>query len=160
VTALPLDSVIGAVAARQGVEVIHGTWDQYLEALGERRFDCVLLTNLLHLQREPQQTLVRCSRLIGPGGTLVVSGPNFNRVPCLTKRILGVDGYRNLRRYEAGGITMCGPSTLAKYLDKTGLRATGVRWFNHALPGKLLAKVRIGLGRLTAKDWVVQAHRN
>ena len=78
VTALPLDSVIGAVAARRGVEVIHGTWDQCLEVIGERRFDSVLISNLVHLQREPEQVLARCSQLIGPGGTLVVSGPNFS----------------------------------------------------------------------------------
>ena len=41
VTALPLDSVIGAEAARRGIEIVYGTLDEALCAMEGRTFDCV-----------------------------------------------------------------------------------------------------------------------
>ena len=49
VTALPLDAVIGASAAERGVEVVHGPLDVSAEKLKGRRFDCVVISNVLHL---------------------------------------------------------------------------------------------------------------
>ncbi len=54
VTAVPLDSVIGDVASRRGIEVMHSPFPRFSRDLEKRRFQCVLLTNLLHLQRDPR----------------------------------------------------------------------------------------------------------
>src|ERR1035437_7765989 len=89
VTALPLDSVIGAAAARQGIEVVYGTLEECLVALGGQRFDAVLISNLLHLQRNPNRLLEQCARFAQAGGTLVLSGPNFDRFSWLVKRVFG-----------------------------------------------------------------------
>jgi 2-polyprenyl-3-methyl-5-hydroxy-6-metoxy-1,4-benzoquinol methylase len=159
VTAFPLDSVIGAVAAKRGVEVIHGTWDQCLEALGERRFDCVLVANLLHLLPSPGDVLRQCARFVQAGGTLVSSGPNFDRVPWLLKRVFGASEFRDFRHFELSGISVCGPGTLATALKAAGLRVSALRWLNHSIDGGWLRGTRIPLGRLTARDWLLQARR-
>jgi hypothetical protein len=43
VTAIPLDSVIGAVAAKRGIDVVASTLDKLSAALAQRQFDCVLV---------------------------------------------------------------------------------------------------------------------
>jgi SAM-dependent methyltransferase len=159
VTALPLDSVIGVAAGRLGLEVVNGSLTECLDALGERRFDCVLISDLLHLQENPAHFLERCSRFVTQGGAFVIGGPNFNRAPNLVKRVLGVDGHQRLRSYEESGISLCGPATVAGHLKSAGFCVRDVRWLSHALPGKRLGRCRISLGSLTAKEWVVRARR-
>jgi 2-polyprenyl-3-methyl-5-hydroxy-6-metoxy-1,4-benzoquinol methylase len=159
VTAVPLDSVIGAAAARRGLSVIYGTWGKCLRVLGERRFDSVLITRLLHLQPNPAQALEQYSRLVRKHGTLVLSGPNFERIPIWFKRFFGNGDYRRLHSFDVSGISVCGPRILARHLKEAGLRMTAVQWINHAMPGKRLAGAQLRLGRLTAQDWILQARR-
>jgi hypothetical protein len=157
VTVLPLDSVVGGIAALRGFEVINGTMSEGLEGLRGRRFDCVLVSNLIHLQRQPEWLVRRWAGLVGKAGSLVIRGPNFDRSSDFVKRLLGIGEHSKLRSFEDSGITLCNPKTLARQIGKAGLEVTTVRWLNHELPGKRWAKVRIGLGALTARDWILSA---
>ncbi|HEY5814437.1 MAG TPA: methyltransferase domain-containing protein [Terrimicrobiaceae bacterium] len=159
VTALPLDSVIGAAAERLGIDVVYGTWDECLQRLHGQTFDCVLMTNLLHLHRSPEEMIAHCLRLTRPGGSLVFAGPNFDRAPWLLKRIIGLDGYQKLRRFELSGVSLCSPTTLARFFKCAGARITTVKWINHEIDRAWLRKVPLRLGRITARDWIIQAHR-
>jgi len=160
VTGVALDAVIGAVAARCGVRVVHGTLEECYGKLQSRRFDCVLISNLLHLQGDPAGLLSLWSRLVANGGTMIVKGINFDRMPVLFKRFLGSGDYTKLRDYEESGVTVCGPAAVRKTLRATGLNDASVSWINHALPGERLRGVPIRLGRLTAKDWILRASRS
>jgi SAM-dependent methyltransferase len=159
ITALPLDSVIGAAAARRGINVVYGTLEGCFRTLSGRSFDCVLLTNLLHLQPNPISVVEQCSRLIRRGGTLVLSGPNFDRLPWFMKRQCGFGGFRKLRTYELDGINICGPRSLATCMRTAGLHVEAVRWLDHTFHAGYLRGKRIPLGRLTAREWVLRARR-
>ena len=160
VTALPLDAVIGAVSARRGIEIVNGALDESLRKLESRRFDCVFISNLFHLQRNPEHLLSRLSRLLSDNGTMVMKGANFDRLPILLKRTLGLSDYWKLRDYDQSGVTVCGPTILATHARAAGLDACELQWINHALPGERLPRVPIRLGRLTAKDWILISKRS
>ena len=157
VTALPLDSVIGVTAARLGVEVVYGSWEECRRKLEGRKFDCVLMADLLHLLPNPGEILQQCARFIEKNGTLVVGGPNLGRIPTLIQRALGRGDYRKLRAFVESGISVCGPKMLAKHVKNTGLRIAAVRWLNHEINRDYLRGSRINFGRLTARDWILQA---
>ncbi len=159
VTALPLDSVIGAVAATHGIKVIYHTLAEGLNSLKDQKFDCVLMTNLLHLQPSPNQLLEKCAKLVRGGGTLVITGPNFGRVPCLVKRLIGFGEFGMLRDYSLGGISICGPRTLRKHLINYGFHVTCVKWLRHTIKYAWLEGLRIPMGMFTAREWVLQARR-
>lgn len=159
VTAMPLDSVIGAAAGRLGIEVLYGTWDECLKILDGRRFDCVLVTNLLHLLLNPRIALEQCSRFVREGGTLVASGPNFNHLPILIKRILSLGDYRKLRNFSESGISMCGPQTLKKHFEQQGFQIEAIQWIFQTSPSHEAGGILTRLGRLTAKDWIILARR-
>ena len=129
VTVVPLDSIIGAATARHGFEVVYGSLGEGLEALVGRRFDCVLITNLLHLLPEPEEVLLRCSALVGAGGAVVVSGPNFRTLRAWAKRVLGRAGYEKLDSVEASGVRVIGPRELLPVLVRAGFTTDAVRWF-------------------------------
>jgi SAM-dependent methyltransferase len=158
VTALPLDSVIGGAAAGRGIEMVYGSLGEGFAKLGGREFDCVVISDLLHLQADPNQLLSRCCHLVAERGALVVEGPHFDRLGTWLMRVLGVGEHRKLCNYESSGITVCGPGTLTGPLRKEGLRVTAVRWLNHALL-RGDARSCLRLGRLSARDWVLQARR-
>jgi 2-polyprenyl-3-methyl-5-hydroxy-6-metoxy-1,4-benzoquinol methylase len=158
VTALPLDSVIGAAAARLGIEVIYGTLEGCLTNLEGRRFDCVLISNLLHLQPNPIQVLQRCSQFVREGGTVVVSNPNFGRIPVMLRRALGMADFKKLRSFSLGGVNPYGMNFMKRQLKHLGFRTVAVQWFDH-IPSRNLVAVRRCLGRFMAGDWILKAQR-
>ena len=159
VIALPLDSVIGAVAARRGIKVVQGTWHECLASLGGQRFECVLLTDLLHLVPQPEAVLKQCAQFVGEHGSLVVTGPNFDRIPWLFKRTLGIGHFRKLRKFAESGISVCGPLTLGNSMAESGLLVSGVQWVNHEIGRRWLGGRELAFGRLSARDWILQARR-
>jgi 2-polyprenyl-3-methyl-5-hydroxy-6-metoxy-1,4-benzoquinol methylase len=158
VTALPLDSVIGAAAARLGIEVIYGTLEGCLTNLEGRRFDCVLISNLLHLQPNPIEVLQRCSQFVREGGTVVVSNPNFGRIPVMLRRALGMADFKKLRSFSLGGVNPYGMNFMKRQLKHLGFRTVAVQWFDH-IPSRNLVAVRRCLGRFMAGDWILKAQR-
>ena len=159
VTAIPLDSVIGAVAARQGIKVVHGTLDECIKRLEGQRFDCVLIQDLLHLQKNPGQLLAQSSRFVAKGGVLVLGGPNFDRVPWLIRRVFGIGGFGKLRTFELSGLSICVPGTLTKQIEDAGLRIEDICWLNHHFGRGFLSGKEMNLGKWTARDWVLRACR-
>jgi SAM-dependent methyltransferase len=160
VTALPLDSVIGAEAARHGIAQVYGRLDECFARLRGRTFDCVLIPNLLHLQRDPGELFEQCARFVGDGGTLVIDSPNFDRLPVLAKRTLGRGNYKKLRTFTESGVNPLNPAVLRRSAGKAGLSRAEVRWYGHALPKAMgLKRLPVRLGRLTANGWVFSATR-
>jgi 2-polyprenyl-3-methyl-5-hydroxy-6-metoxy-1,4-benzoquinol methylase len=158
VTALPLDSVIGAVASRLGIEVIYGNLEECLEQLGGRKFQCVLITNLLHLLRDPLRLLDRCAELVDAGGTLLVSGVNFDYLPVLFRRTLRLGEYRKLRNFSESGINVLEVDAVIRKIERTGLRFTSLRRRSVGRPLDI-STVRLRLGRWLTGSWIVQAQK-
>jgi len=159
VTALPLDSVIGAAAERLGVRVISGTWEQCVENLASRQFDCVLMTNLLHLQPDPGKVLDDCCRLVGSGGTLVVTGPNFTRLRTLIKAAIGSGTNGMKQSLKDGGISVRGPQSLTSGIEKAGLKVAAVHWPGLGGAKGAMGLIRENLRSVAAPSWILQARR-
>lgn len=155
ITAVPMDSIIGAVAENLGIDVVYGSLSECFGKLEGQTFDCVVMTNLLHLLPSPKQVVERCSHFVRQGGTFVISGPNFGSARVLTKRLLAIADYRKLRNFDESGIQLLGPAVLKEYLKKSGLNVAVLRWLNETSKRGIENK----LGRLGAENWVLQARR-
>lgn len=160
VTALPLDSVVGALGVRLGFEVIYGSMDECFRRLEGRAFDCVLSTNLVHLQRDPRRLLEQASRFVAGRGTLVISGPNFHSVPTFLKHVVHNRNYARLQNFSTSGVQVCSTRELTAYLRRLGLQASAIRWYDHAPNPTFVRKVAPHLGRISARGWIIQARRS
>lgn len=158
VTAVPLDSVIGASVARQGIEVISGTLAECFRSLSGRKFDCILMSNLLHLLPDPWLVLRECDMLVRNGGVLIISGYNFDFVPHLLKRRLGIGDYRMLSDFNQSGVHPHRISTVKRELQRTGFQVESLRWFNPFLPTRL-SYLRHWPGRLMKRNWIIRTRR-
>ena len=130
VTALPLDSVIGAIAAQKGIKIIYGTLTGALTELNGTHFDCLIVSGLLHLMRDPAAFLGQCVSLLRPKGTLVVSGPNFDYLPILVRRLLRLGDYGELQNFDLSGINTFSMLALRWWLRDLRLELEAVSWKN------------------------------
>jgi 2-polyprenyl-3-methyl-5-hydroxy-6-metoxy-1,4-benzoquinol methylase len=122
VVAIPLDSIIGVNAKARGVELVCGDLSNALQELENERFDCLLLSNVLHLVPDPQGLLFRFCSLLRANGTAVAVVPNLSRVPVLWRRGLGHSGFRNLADYQKSGVNLTSRRILRKWFDKAGMK--------------------------------------
>jgi SAM-dependent methyltransferase len=159
VTALPLDSVIGGVVAEHGIEVVNGSLHEGLEALNGRKFQCVVIVNLLHLQADPWRMLRDCARFVDSDGAIVVSGYNFDLPTNWLRRLRRVEAYRKLNDFNQSGIQIHRPREVLRQLEAAGFSRQALRWFDPVRPQHLPA-AQLLLGRLTSWKWAVRACPN
>lgn len=158
VIALPLDSVIGGAVADQGIEMIYGELHECLRKLSGESFDCVVITNLLHLQESAAEIVRDCAALVRPGGVLAVAGLNLSRAAISAKVLFGIDGFSRLSSFSRSGFSRIGPSALEPVLQASGFHRTRTIWSDHDRLAKLPLLKR-ALPRLSARQWILVGHR-
>lgn len=121
VTAVPLDAVFGRMAEARGIEVLDPSLEVALESLGDRRFDVVLLRDVLHLHPDPVGVLERCSRVVAEGGTIVFSTPNFDYLPLRYHRLRGRPGFDELADSDSRGVSLTGKRLTSRWCRDAGL---------------------------------------
>jgi 2-polyprenyl-3-methyl-5-hydroxy-6-metoxy-1,4-benzoquinol methylase len=163
ITALPLDSVIGAMASRLGIDMVYRNLEEGLNTLSGKEFDCILITDILHLQPNPWEVLEKCTQLVASGGVLVIQSHNFNYLPVWFRRTFGVGEMRKLKNFSEGGVTAFGLSAVERQLQAIGFQVSGECWFNRPrfnnAPPRNHFGIRKFLGRLMAEDWILQARK-
>jgi SAM-dependent methyltransferase len=125
-----------AVARSQGLEGFAGTIEQFDTA---RRFDLVLMLNLIEHVADPVGILGRAAELVEPGGLIWIQTPNFRALDGRIFRRLNWAGYHCPRHWaifsEVG---------LRAALERVGLEA--VR-FRRTQGGGFWAQSLLGLRR-------------
>jgi SAM-dependent methyltransferase len=87
VTAIPLDSVICAHAEKAGVKTILCDLQSGPDALEGKRFDCLLMQNLLCLYPDPPTLLASYAKLLRKNGTLLLTEPNLGNIQTAARRL-------------------------------------------------------------------------
>ncbi|MBR1363737.1 class I SAM-dependent methyltransferase [Bradyrhizobium ottawaense] len=120
VTAIPLDPVIAAGPAGDGIEMIYAD----LDSIDSNRdtYDCVLCLNLLHLAPDPQKLLLRLRSFMHEQSLAVIQMPN-TMSPRGIRSYLGAS-LRSGRSsgYEAVGAHFASGRKLASWCVDSGLR--------------------------------------
>jgi len=105
VTAVPIDSVISSCTEARGVaQVLYGDLNTSIENLGQRQFDCILLTSFLHLVDKPAPLIAALAKHLAPEGRMVISIPNLVQLPIRWRKFAGRKEYSDLGNYERSGV--------------------------------------------------------
>lgn len=150
VTAIPLDRVVSAKAAHSGVEMIHGDFHSARASLEGRRFDCVLLRNVLHLVPDPVGVLALFDDVLSAGAPVIIQWPNMRSVPEIWHRLRG----RRLRQqsgYERTGAHSVTPGKVRRWCQDAGYVTVDTVGILHWRAGILrhFPSSRIGLSMAT-----------
>jgi len=121
VTAIPLDSLIAACAESRGVEIVYGSLESAAAELLGRRFDCVLMSGILHLLREPTKTLSYATTLLTERGVLVATVPAFRRLPFLWLWLRHPSRYKGWQDFQRSGVQPVGRRQLRNWFRNAGL---------------------------------------
>ena len=87
VTAIPLDSIVGALAGSKGIRVTEPDLDLAFEELKAERFDCIILDDILHRHRYPVEFLSSCAKMLDSNGSLVIRLTNLSLFRLLKQKL-------------------------------------------------------------------------
>ncbi len=151
VTATPLDSVVAASAQIEGANIAYADSDGGLSALAGRRFDCVLLSNILHLIAEPEELLRQLAGFLKPGGKMIIVLPNLGQITTKWRRFRGNPDYVKLGDFEQAGVHATSTRMLRKWLREADLK---IERLTHWLPPRARQADRLSVGML--RGWLAE----
>jgi SAM-dependent methyltransferase len=124
VVGVPLDPVIAGAAEAKGVEVVGGSFEAVHASLAThwgKRFDCLLLVNILHLIRDPVALLRSFRDLLSDEATIVVETPNFLQVPNALTKLHRDPGFMSLINFDRSGTHFASRHMTHRWLRRAGL---------------------------------------
>jgi len=119
---LPLDSVISACARLRGVEVAEGSLTSALQKFTGMEFDCILLSNILHVVEDPIELLRSLRPFMTDKTAVVASVPNLSRLPVRWKKLSGKETHDSLGDFGKSGVHLTSRSRVRRWLRRGGLR--------------------------------------
>jgi 2-polyprenyl-3-methyl-5-hydroxy-6-metoxy-1,4-benzoquinol methylase len=157
VVAVPLDPVIASSIQAEGIEVLAKDLCKSREELKNRRFDCLLLSNILHLVQDPVEILSSFGQLLSDTGITVAVVPNMTRLPVLWK---GISEKTDFGSYKDTGVHISSVNTITNWFERAGMR---VERIVHILPARaeLVGRFTFGLvNPLLSSEFVAVARKN
>lgn len=128
VAAIPLDPVIGRSAAEKGIEIIGGNFTTARARLEGRRFDCILMLNVLHLIRKPVEILFSFGDLLARDAPIIIQSPNMSSVPAIWRQLCN-RGLEVPRGYDTAGAHLSFRGRIERWCreaDLSNVRTVGV----------------------------------
>ncbi len=122
VAAIPLDPIIPGAAASAGVEIIQSDFSAAQESLIGERFDCLLLSNILHLVADPVKLLSDFSSLLASDSSVaIMSVPNIRRLRAQWGMICRDQRFKGLGRHEDCGVHCTSPKVIRTWIQSAGM---------------------------------------
>lgn len=140
VTAVPLDPVIPGGAEAAKVEIMSGDFQTAREKMAGRQFDCLLVSNILHLVDDPVKVLGSFAELLSRGSSAIIAVPNLLRLkmrydvakkvasysrirlPIILMKMHGDQSFKGLGDFDATGVRTTSHKILRDWSSAAGLR--------------------------------------
>lgn len=148
VVGIERDPTAVAAARSRGLSVIEGDAAGTFAALDGERFDCLIYADVLEHLVDPVSVLNAHVPLLEPGGTVVISVPNFRyhavaRDLFLKGHVLYVDS----GIFDRTHVRMTTRRMIEEWIGEVGLRRTRLDYRIAMRRERLLNRVSLGLGR-------------
>jgi SAM-dependent methyltransferase len=121
VCAVPIDGVFGAYLRRRGIETVEGTLDLVINQLNGRKFDVVLMAEVLHLVEKPVEWLEKIGKLVIRNGIVIASVSNTREIPVWVNDWLSGRRRSMFCRYEDTLTQTIGCGRFRRMCRKSGL---------------------------------------
>jgi SAM-dependent methyltransferase len=145
VVVVALDSVMALWAERRGLEVISGDLATTRGKLNGESFDCLLISNILHLADDPAHLLSLFAEVLSNDSVVIAAVPNLPLTKIAWKRLHGGKRLRALGSFRKSGVHVTSDRVVRRWFSEAGLKVE--RLFYH-VPGRLEVVVRRTLGLL------------
>ena len=96
------------------------------ESITKNRYDIIFMGDVLEHLRQPDDTLTKVSKLLKPGGAILLSTPNIAHISIWLELIKGNFKYESLGILDETHVKYFTRETLLDFADKAGLKATTI----------------------------------
>ncbi len=151
--------VLSNISKDLGPDIIDlGDFERAWERLAGERFDCVLLSNILHLIPDPLRILSSFTELLAPQGRVIAGVPNFGQLPIVWRRFRHDKDLESLGNYQQSRVHQTTHRVVRDWFQRCGLavekvvdtiprRAQQVDRLSLGLAHSLLASEFVMVGR-------------
>jgi 2-polyprenyl-3-methyl-5-hydroxy-6-metoxy-1,4-benzoquinol methylase len=158
VSAVPLDAVVSSGAETGGVEVVTGNFEQARRKLEGRQFDCLLLSNVLHLVPNPVRLLSSFASLLSPEGMAIAVVPNTSRLERSWSALRGRPA-GDVDVYGTSGVQRTSRDTICSWFGSAGLRIENLKQIVRPRAQKVGRLTRGMLDPWLAYEFIVAARK-
>jgi 2-polyprenyl-3-methyl-5-hydroxy-6-metoxy-1,4-benzoquinol methylase len=128
VVAIPLDPIVAGGAEAKGVELVYGDFQTAREKLAGERFDCLLLSNVLHLVPDPVDVLATFGSLLSERGIALLVVPNTLRLSTYWGKIRGDKRFQDFGNYEKTGVHLTSRRIVRRWIQDAGMKPGNATW--------------------------------
>ncbi|MBN1795979.1 MAG: polysaccharide pyruvyl transferase family protein [Sedimentisphaerales bacterium] len=138
--AIPLDAVVAESAKMRGIEVLSPDFEDAKKELGQRKFDCILLTDVLAHLPEPGRFLEEYSGFLSDDGCMLITSPNFK----FLRYNREINNRTADKSFDKTSIHLTTKQIIMEWVKKGGLNLTEMRYnFNRRF--NKISKLSFGL---------------
>lgn len=156
VSAVALDSIISACARARGVHIIAESLEDVTKRTAEK-FDCVLISNLLHLVPNPAELLSQVSECLSDRGVLIAVVPGF-RLGAIWKLVcrgMLLEPFS----YKRSGVHFSSKGTIHRWFKRGGLSIRTFKSIFGPQAKKLSSHLPTALNTRLATEFIVLAQK-
>lgn len=122
VTAIGIDPVIPGEELRQKAEVISGDLPAALKRLDGRKFDCLLLLNVLHLVPDPAGLIASLGNLLSVDSQVIALVPNMQQLSARMRRPRPYSSFGKATDYEKFLVRYSDHRTVRQWFRRAGMK--------------------------------------
>lgn len=161
VMAIPIDSVVGKLAESKGISVCLPDFKQAFEALGDRRFDAIVFSEVAQHLSHPIDIITKLGDLLKADGVLVGSVPNLGFTRRLSRRLFAKNRNTALINddFHKTALNLTSASTIKKWLRTSRLEPLVMRYEDYGTSHPLSVLAPHLPGALAASNIVFSAKR-
>jgi SAM-dependent methyltransferase len=145
VVAVALDPATSLWAGSKGVEVVSGDRQTVQKKLANEVFDCLLVSNILHLESDPARLLASFTKFLGENSYVIACIPNLPLIKVAWKRIHDHQRCKVLGDFCKSRVHIASHRVVGRWFRDAGLK---VERFVDDVPPRLQRTDRLTLGLL------------
>ncbi len=121
VVAAPVNSIISAGLESESLEILTGNLNTLRESLRGNQFDCLFISNLLHLSENPVGLLSCFKDFLSPDGSAIIIVPNLSRLPLILRKLWRDERFIDLGSYEKTGVHVTSHRMVRLWFEDAGM---------------------------------------
>jgi len=162
VTAIPLDEVIGASAAARGIETIESDFEAAFGKLDDRRFDCIIIHEILEHLSDPQTLLNRLASFLAKNGQLIVSLHHIGPIRGWWRRLREdpiMKQLNEISNFSQFRFQILSPEIVCHWMKRCGLKNINSKLLHPDSKMRYTSLKRQLLNRLWAQNIIILAEK-
>lgn len=128
VVGVPIDSIIAESAKSRGIEVLPSDFERTKESLINKKFDCLLVADVLQHLPEPGKILTEYTKHLDQKGYAIITVPNFNYIKYFCTAVKNRKASKDGKIFDKTQIHFTTSKMVSRWIKQSGLEIVEVKY--------------------------------